>query len=94
MAHVDHGGPAWFTGRLTVSQRGAVRGEVVRVVVHVLTLTRRAAQVSVRCFCSEGGSQKPERLIKAGEVGGERHRTDGQELSRYSKSVIMRSGLK
>lgn len=67
---------------------------MVRVVVHVLTLTGGAAQVSVRCFCLEGGSQQPERLIKAGEVGGERQRTDGQELSRYSKSVIMWSGLK
>lgn len=27
-------------------------------------------------------------LIKAGEVGGERQKTDGQELSHYSKSVI------
>lgn len=81
VAHVDHGGSTWFTGRLAVSERGTVGGEVVRVVVHVSTLTRRAAQLFVRCSCWEGGSWLLERLIKASEVGGERQRTEGQELS-------------
>lgn len=29
VAHVDHGGSAWLTGRLAVSERGTVGGEVV-----------------------------------------------------------------
>lgn len=43
---------------------------------------------SCPCSCSEGGSWLLERLIKAGEVGGKRQRTDGQdgqELSRQER---------